>query len=83
MSSFQASSTTAQDIQCMSFTHDSSGQAIGHVKINAIYWFTSKDTFTGKSQLLLCDLELKCPAAGPGSATLHGRRLRIQGLVNP
>lgn len=46
MSSFQASSTTAQDIQCMSFTHDSSGQAIGHVKINAIYWFTSLAIFS-------------------------------------
>jgi hypothetical protein len=67
----------------VALAYDSSGQAIGHVKINTAYRLTGKDTFEGRSQLLLCDLELKCPAPGPGSALLHGRRLKTQALSNP
>lgn len=65
------------------FGYDASGQPVGIVKVDARQHMTGKDSFEGRSQLFICNLQFECPAPLPGYAAFSATRLPAEAPAGP
>jgi len=67
----------------VAFLYAPTGSAIGTLMIRATYEFSDVNSFTGRGQQAICDVNVANCSWIPGSATLHGKRIEIEEPVGP
>jgi len=65
------------------FVYAPTGDAVGTVKVRAVYDFSNANDLTGSGQQLLCDLTGSNCTLLPGLASLQGKRVQVEELVTP